>query len=162
MWLPKSIDEVWSKLTHTDTLLKISPPHLKVSLGEGAETREGAQFRIQFSFPVLPFIRGGWTVRVTKVEDTGAKRVFVDEQMGGPFKLWRHEHIFESDIEEIQGQTSKNPIKSKGPGTWVRDRVEYALPLGIWGLAAQKIFIQNELNKMFAFRRKKTQELFDL
>lgn len=160
MWIPKPIDEVWNILTHTDTLIKISPPHLKVQLGEGARTETGARFKISFAFPMLPIIRGGWTVRIPRVEGTGSHRIFVDEQEGGPFSHWRHEHIFEQDLGEIQPQSGGPAVKSVHPGTWVRDRVEYALPLGIWGQLAHQIFVKKELQKMFFYRREKTREMF--
>ncbi len=58
---------------------------------------------------------------------------FVDVQVRGPYALWRHEHRF----EDAPG------------GTLVRDRVEYALPLGPLGALARALFVRRSLARIF-------------
>jgi hypothetical protein len=66
---------------------------------------------------------------------------FVDEQVRGPYRLWRHEHTFEE----------------KGGGTSVRDHVDYAVP---GGLLVQKFVVGRDVMQIFDFRRRKLQEIF--
>ncbi len=60
---------------------------------------------------------------------------FVDEQIRGPYRLWRHEHIF---------------ADSNG-GTTMTDRVEYAVP---GGLLVQRLFVERDVERIFAYRRR--------
>ncbi|MEO7113990.1 MAG: SRPBCC family protein [Polyangiaceae bacterium] len=69
---------------------------------------------------------------------------FVDLQLRGPYTLWRHTHTF----EEVSA------------GTMVRDRVEYALPLGPLGSIAHAIFVRRQLETIFDFRAKTMREIF--
>ena len=66
---------------------------------------------------------------------------FVDEQVNGPYRYWRHLHSF----EEFDG------------GTRVRDEVRYAVPLS-W--IAHPLFVRRDLTKIFQFRRARMSEIF--
>ena len=61
---------------------------------------------------------------------------FVDEQVRGPYRLWRHTHTF-----------APHPA-----GTTMRDRVDYALPLGPLGAAAHALLVRRDLERIFDFR----------
>ncbi|MFG2500125.1 SRPBCC family protein [Streptomyces sp. NPDC048441] len=60
------------------------------------------------------------TARITSWEPS---RHFVDEQVAGPFKEWRHAHTFEPD--------------GRG-GTVMTDAIEFASPLGVLGRIADR------------------------
>ena len=62
---------------------------------------------------------------------------FVDVQLKGPYSLWRHTHMF----EEIADRR-----------TLVRDRVEYRIPLGVFGRIAHALFVKRSLKKIFDYR----------
>ncbi len=62
---------------------------------------------------------------------------FVDVQLSGPYRLWRHTHTFEDAPD----------------GTRVSDRVEYALPLGPLGDLAHALFVRRALGRIFDHRR---------
>lgn len=66
---------------------------------------------------------------------------FVDEQVLGPYRLWRHLHSFEAD----------------GAGTLVRDWVEYAAP---GGALVQRLLIAPDLERIFAYRARALSALF--
>ncbi|HEY2894181.1 MAG TPA: SRPBCC family protein [Pirellulales bacterium] len=66
---------------------------------------------------------------------------FVDEQVRGPYKFWRHEHRF----EETQG------------GTLCHDRVEYGVP---GGRIVNALFVRPDLAKVFAFRQQRLASFF--
>ncbi len=63
---------------------------------------------------------------------------FVDVQVKGPYSLWEHTHEFEPD----------------GAGaTVIHDRVRYAIPLGLLGGLAHRLFVRRDLERIFDFRR---------
>ncbi len=68
---------------------------------------------------------------------------FVDEQVRGPFARWVHTHRFEQH----------EPGKS-----WLVDHVDYALPLGGLGSMMGGSKARRMLEKMFAFRHRRTVE----
>jgi hypothetical protein len=81
-----------------------------------------------------------WRSRIEVVEPPCR---FVDVQVRGPYRHWRHEHRF----EEIPG------------GTEVIDRVDYALPLGPLGALAHALAVRPMLARIFAYRRTRLAEL---
>ena len=68
---------------------------------------------------------------------------FVDEQVRGPYRRWRHEHQF----EEAEG------------GTMCRDIVDYSVPGG-WLI--ERLFVRNSLLGIFEFRQRMLQQVFQL
>src|SRR5690606_2630303 len=68
-----------------------------------------------------------WRTRITAWEPPYR---FVDEQIRGPYRLWRHEHRFTAE----------------GGGTLAEDRVSYA-PIG--GAPAQALFVGRDVRRIF-------------
>ena len=66
---------------------------------------------------------------------------FVDEQVKGPYRYWRHLHMF----DESDG------------GTIVSDVVQYAVPLGF---ILHPLLVRGDLTKIFQYRRKMLSHLF--
>jgi len=66
---------------------------------------------------------------------------FVDRQIRGPYRLWRHEHLF----EEHRG------------GTMVEDRIEYA---AIGGRLAHWLAVDRDVETIFAYRRQALESVF--
>ena len=77
-----------------------------------------------------------WRTRIEVVE---APNKFVDVQEKGPYALWRHSHLFR-DIG--------------GGATEMKDRVEYAMPLGALGEIAYHLFVARSLAQIFEFRER--------
>jgi ligand-binding SRPBCC domain-containing protein len=69
------------------------------------------------------------TSRIVALE---APRTFTDEMRRGPFKRWRHAHRFE-------------PTDA---GTLMRDRVEFASPLGPLGAAFDAVFLKGFMTRV--------------
>jgi ligand-binding SRPBCC domain-containing protein len=69
---------------------------------------------------------------------------FVDVQLRGPYRLWRHEHVFSA----VPG------------GTEVRDHVEYELPFGALGTAAHAVWVRRQLERIFDYRARAVEQLF--
>jgi ligand-binding SRPBCC domain-containing protein len=62
---------------------------------------------------------------------------FVDRQLRGPYRSWVHEHSFAAD---------------GAGGTLMRDRVDYALPLGPLGSLADVALVRRDLRRIFDHR----------
>jgi hypothetical protein len=69
-------------------------------------------------------------------------RRFVDRQTKGPYSLWVHEHVF----------------AEQASGTLVGDKVEYAV---FGGRLAQKFFVAPDLERIFQYRHRVLEELFN-
>lgn len=78
-----------------------------------------------------------WEVKHTAFE---ANRLFVDEQVTGPFSRWRHEHRFH-DLGS--GRSA------------VEDVVDWEAPLGSLGRIFSGSFIEGSLRRLFAFRERR-------
>lgn len=63
---------------------------------------------------------------------------FVDEQVAGPFRRWRHEHYFEA----------------AGEGTLMRDVVDFAAPLGVLGRLAEVVVLRRYLTRLIVVRNR--------
>jgi ligand-binding SRPBCC domain-containing protein len=74
---------------------------------------------------------------LTRIERWEPQTAFVDRQLRGPYRLWHHVHAFEP----------------WGQGTLMRDRVSYALPLGLLGELAHAALVRRDLARIFDFRR---------
>jgi ligand-binding SRPBCC domain-containing protein len=69
---------------------------------------------------------------------------FVDVQVRGPYRSWRHEHTFEEH----------------GNRTLMRDRVQYELPFGILGSVAHRLIVARQLRRIFDYRARRIRKLF--
>lgn len=74
-----------------------------------------------------------WMTEITHVEEP---HYFVDEQRFGPYALWHHQHHF----KEVDG------------GIEMTDEINYAIPFGLLGRAANWLFVEREVNRIFNHR----------
>jgi ligand-binding SRPBCC domain-containing protein len=79
----------------------------------------------------------------TLIEEWVPEQRFVDLQLRGPYRLWRHVHEF----EEAPG------------GTRMRDTVEYRLPLGPLGELAHALLVRREIEGIFDHRNRVIESL---
>jgi ligand-binding SRPBCC domain-containing protein len=114
-------------------LESITPPWLnfRVITPGPIEMGVGALIEYRLSLHRVP-VR--W---LTRIEDWQPGRSFVDAQVRGPYRLWHHTHTFED----------------APAGTLVRDRVRYALPLGVVGEVAHRAFVARDLHRIFDHRQ---------
>jgi len=80
----------------------------------------------------------------TQIETFEPGQRFTDVQLTGPYRRWHHLHEF---------------IAVPG-GTFVRDVVDYELPLGPLGSIAHRLFVQRMLARIFDYRRIRVAEIF--
>lgn len=67
---------------------------------------------------------------------------FVDEQVSGPFRYWRHAHAFESTRDGEGGVEA----------TLMKDVVEFAAPAGPLGVLAEVLVLRRYMTKLILMR----------
>jgi ligand-binding SRPBCC domain-containing protein len=131
--VPRPLNEVFAFFAEAANLELITPPWLGFNLvsAEPIVMRPGALIEYRLHLHRLPL---RWVSRIALWEPG---RTFVDVQVRGPYRVWRHRHEFEQ----------------RGRSTVVRDHVVYALPLGPLGRFANTAFVERDLARIFDFRR---------
>ncbi len=137
LWLPRPRSEIFPFFAEARNLEAITPPWLQfeVLTPGNLEMRRGAliDYRIYLrGFPIR------WRTEIT--EWTPPFR-FTDVQRRGPYTLWEHTHTFED----------------RDGGTLCGDFVRYR-PVG--GALIQWLFVRRDVERIFAYRQKRLQELF--
>jgi ligand-binding SRPBCC domain-containing protein len=127
------IETVFSFHERDDALTLLSPPFPPTRL---IRKTGGIEKGARVEFRVGPF---KWVALHTAYEKD---RLFVDEQIEGPFKKWVHRHEFE-DI---------------GVNTRLTDRIEYELPGGPLVNTLFSWAVNLGLRNMFAHRHRITRE----
>ncbi|MEZ6132097.1 MAG: SRPBCC family protein [Planctomycetaceae bacterium] len=119
-------------------LEQITPPwlHFHVLTPAPIEIRPGTLIDYRLKLRGLP-IR--WR---TEISSWNPPQSFTDRQLKGPYRLWEHLHRF----EEVDG------------GTLVTDEVHYRVP---GGRVIHRLFVKNDLLKIFRYRHQKMLELFE-
>ncbi len=130
--LPRPRDEVWAFFADPHNREAITPDFRRfhVVTPRPVATATGALIDYRLSLGGVPF---RWR---TRIEDVLPGARFVDVQLRGPYRRWRHLHTF----EDAPG------------GTRVGDRVEYELPLGWLGDLAHAAFVRRALRRIFDHR----------
>ena len=139
--VPRPRTEVFAFFSDPANLEILTPPWLNFHIltPEPLPRGEGALFEYRLRVRGLPL---RWR---TLIEEWREGERFVDRQVRGPYALWHHTHLFE-DLPE--------------GGTRITDRVRYRAPFGIIGRIAVSLYIQRDLERVFAFRRKMIGEWF--
>jgi ligand-binding SRPBCC domain-containing protein len=132
--LPAPRDEVFAFFADAHNLEAITPDFLRFRVTTPGPIRMEAGARIDYRLS-LHGLGFGWRTRID-VWEPGVR--FVDVQLSGPYRSWRHTHAFED---------------APGGGTRVSDRVEYELPLGPLGDLAHALFVRRALTRIFDHRR---------
>ncbi|MEO8798681.1 MAG: SRPBCC family protein [Polyangiaceae bacterium] len=133
--------EVFAFFSDAANLERLTPNSLKfrIKTATPIAMRAGALIDYEIKLSGLPM---QWR---TLIEVYEPESRFVDLQVRGPYKLWRHTHAF---------------ADAPGGGTEMSDRVEYELPLGPLGSIAHALFVKRQLASIFAFRNETMKTLF--
>ncbi len=131
--VPRTVPEVFEFFSRAENLERITPPWLGFRLvdREAVAMRPGTLIDYRLRLHGLP-VR--WTSLIEIWEEN---RRFVDQQLRGPYRFWRHEHQF----TEVAS------------GTRVHDQVDYLLPLGRPGRVAGLPLVRRDLKRIFDYRR---------
>lgn len=137
-----SLEEAWDFFSSSHNLSKITPKEMGfiITSPEGKKIHPGQI--ISYKVQILPGIRSNWVTEITHVQD---KKFFVDEQRFGPYAMWHHEHHFEEHNGKVM----------------MHDKISYKLPFSSITNLFHGIVIKPQLKKIFDYRRKVLQEIFE-
>ncbi len=135
--IEREVEEVFAFFSNPRNLEAITPPWLRFRIVAVSSDRitTGTQIDYRLRLRGVP-IR--WRSRICVWEPPVR---FVDEQVIGPYRLWRHLHTFERD----------------GCATLARDWVEYAAP---GGPSVNRLLVAPDLQRIFDFRARSLLEHF--
>lgn len=138
------IKTVWDFFSRPENLNDITPPDMNFEILTKDLPNEIYPGLI-IEYKVSPFkgIKSRW---VTEIKHVIPEKLFVDEQLFGPYKFWHHLHLF----EEIE------PGKIK-----MTDRVYYKLPFYVIGTLAHSIVIRKRLEEIFDYRFEIIEKIFN-
>jgi len=139
-FVPVPRDEVFPFFADAHNLEAITPAFLNFNVltPRPIEMRAGARIDYRLRLRGVP-IR--WK---TLIPVWDPPRCFVDRQISGPYKLWLHEHTF----DEADG------------GTIIGDTVDYDIIGGPLAPLAERLFVRNDVVRIFNFRRARIAERF--
>lgn len=135
--LERPLPEMFAFFADARNLEVITPPWLRFELHTRGPIRMTAGTLIDYRLR----LRGVPTYWRSEISAWEPPFRFVDEQRRGPYRLWVHEHTFDSSSS----------------GTVARDRVRYAVP---GGALANRLFVAPDLRKIFTFRQETLTRVF--
>ena len=137
----RPLPQVFDFFSQAENLEALTPPWLnfKILAVKPKPVQQGTLIKYSLRVHGIPL---HWTSEIVEWEPPHR---FVDLQLRGPYRLWRHEHRFEA----------------RDGGTLISDTVNLALPLGVLGQIAYKIKVKSDVQKIFAFRENAIRSLFN-
>ena len=135
------IDEVFAFHLDPRNAARIAPRGMRVVSVEAPPTvQRGDEIALAVRQRPLP-VTQRWRVRIAEVDPPIA---IVDVALAGPFRAWRHEHLFTFAGEER---------------TLLTDRITYRLPFGVAGRVADRLVVRRMLLRAFRERHARTRTL---
>jgi len=133
-FVPRDREAVFAFFSKAGNLEAITPDGMSFQIltPRPIEMRAGTRIDYRLRLGLLPIT---WQ---TEIESFDPPHRFVDVQLRGPYRLWRHLHEF-------------LPVEG---GTEVHDRIEYQMPLGPLGSLAHALWVKRKLARIFDFRQK--------
>lgn len=134
--VPASLEETFAFFSDAANLERLTPPWLafRIRTPLPVVMREGATIDYRISLRGLPL---PWRSRID-VWEPGVR--FVDRQLVGPYRWWRHEHRF----TQVTG------------GTLVVDQIEYLPRLRV----LSRHLVERDLARIFDYRCDSMQRIF--
>ncbi len=137
----KKVNEVFPFFENPENLEIITPNELRFNIisPKPLVMKEGAEFRYTIKLGLLKF---PWRTLITKYDPN---KIFIDEQKFGPYKKWKHTHLF----EDIDGKTKMTDI------------IEYDLFLYPLKNLINNLYVSKNIKKIFDFRKNYLREKFN-
>lgn len=138
-WVPAPLETIFDFFSHAENLQQLTPPLLDFHIANHpGELGNGS--RIEYVLKVH-----GFPMRwISEISNWDPPHGFVDTQVKGPYKFWRHQHGFAAERD----------------GTRLEDEVTYALPFGPLGHLAHWALVESDLDKVFEYRQAQMRSLF--
>ena len=136
----RNINDVFNFFSNPENLAHITPSKLnfKILTPLPIKMKEGQL--IDYTITILgKKIR--WRTIISEYE---SPKYFIDQQLKGPYSMWHHKHEFEDRGEYVE----------------IIDTVNYVVPFGIIGRLVNFLFIHNDLDKIFKYRKKVIEKYF--
>lgn len=139
-FIPRPLHEVFLFFADAHNLERITPPFLnfRILTPDPIVIEAGAHIEYTIGLYGIPM---KWK---TLIEEFVADSYFIDAQLSGPYKLWRHRH----DFCDVKG------------GTEMRDTVDYTLPFGPLGSLVRFLFVRRQLETIFDYRTQVIRQSF--
>lgn len=140
LWLPRRRDEVFPFFADAANLNLLVPEYLRFGIltPPPIEMRRSTLIDYRLRLRGIP-VR--WRTLISAWEPPSR---FVDEQVRGPYRLWRHEHRFED----------------RDGGTLCIDHVDYAVPGGVLEPLIHRLLVRRDVEHIFDYRRRRMTTLF--
>ena len=140
-WIPASLPAVFSFFSEARNLDRITSPwlHFKVLGQSDPELRAGSLIRYKLVWYGIPL---SWTALI---EEWCPPARFIDIQLKGPYRFWRHTHAFEPH----------------DGGTLIKDTVHYAVPLGAVGDFCAGWLVRHDVRRIFDYRETQISVMFN-
>lgn len=138
--IDRYLPDVFSFFSQAENLQKLTPPWLnfKILTSLPIEMKKGTLIDYQLTLIGIPL---KWRTEITVWEPPYR---FVDEQLSGPYKLWRHEHLF---VDEFSVTHMKDTIEYDFFGWFLKPLIK-------------KFFIEPQVKKIFNYRFSQINRLF--
>jgi ligand-binding SRPBCC domain-containing protein len=139
----RSLADTFAFYAEPRNLALITPPWLKFRLVQARDLEMRRGLRLEFRIHPFGFPQR-WLSEITVWEPPYR---FVDDQVRGPYALWRHLHHFRS---------------TEGGGTEIYDRVAYELPFAVVGRLTHALLVRRHLQAIFDYRERSVRRLLDV
>jgi ligand-binding SRPBCC domain-containing protein len=139
-FIPRARAEVFSFFADAHNLERITPAfmHFHILTPDPIGMKAGTTIDYELRLYGMP-VR--WR---TLIEEFVPNEYFIDVQVSGPYRSWRHRHDF---------------VDSQG-GTEMHDRVDYEMPFGPLGTIARQLFVRSALDRIFDHRNASISRFF--
>lgn len=141
--LPLSLEECWNFFSCPKNLKIITPEYLGFEILNDQDIAIYPGRIIHYKIKPIFNIPTEWVTEITHIQKP---EYFIDEQRSGPYKLWHHEHRFESIPN----------------GILMHDLIYYELFFGSLGRALNSLWVKKAVEAIFEYRRDKLETLFGL
>jgi ligand-binding SRPBCC domain-containing protein len=142
-FLPISIEKAWAFFSSPKNLSVITPPSLDFKILsdlDGKDIHEG----MLIDYRVRPLL--GIPVRwQTEISDVKENYSFTDQQLTGPYKVWKHTHTFTAHKD----------------GILMTDEIQYQLPFGWLGTIMEKLIVRDKIKSIFEYRKNILNKIFN-
>ena len=132
--LPIHLEKAWDFICRPENLQILTPPTIDLTITSNLPERIYPGLIITYRLKLYRMLYLNWVTEITTSERL---TYFIDEQRIGPYKFWHHEHR----LQKVEA------------GVEMKDLVHYALPYGILGRMVHAGWVQNQLNRLFDYRR---------